>query len=194
MRLPRYWRRWAERGMQTMQFDRFSPKQRTAMCWWSQRRYSGYDAIICDGAVRSGKTLSMSIGFVSWAMSTFRGGSFALCGKTVTALKRNVMTPLVQLLGSLGFTCLERVSKNYADISLAGITNRFYLFGGRDESSAALIQGMTLCGVFLAFSSLLVNGSSLFFCNLAIECTTSHGVCYRANGIGEHTLAGLWSL
>ena len=99
MRLPRYWRRWAERGMQTMQFDRFSPKQRTAMCWWSQRRYSGYDAIICDGAVRSGKTLSMSIGFVSWAMSTFRGGSFALCGKTVTALKRNVMTPLVQLLG-----------------------------------------------------------------------------------------------
>ena len=45
--------------MQTMQFDRFSPKQRTAMCWWSQRRYSGYDAIICDGAVRSGKTFSM---------------------------------------------------------------------------------------------------------------------------------------
>ena len=149
MRLPRCWRRWAERGMQTMQFDRFSPKQRTAMCWWSQRRYSGYDAIICDGAVRSGKTLSMSIGFVSWAMSAFRGGSFALCGKTVTALKRNVMTPLVQLLGSLGFTCLERVSRNYVDISLAGITNRFYLFGGRDESSAALIQGMTLCGVFL---------------------------------------------
>lgn len=67
--------------------------------------------------MRSGKTLSMSIGFVSWAMSTFRGGSFALCGKTVTALKRNVMTPLVQLLGSLGFTCLERVSKNYVDIS-----------------------------------------------------------------------------
>lgn len=149
------------------------------MCWWSQRRYSGYDAIICDGAVRSGKTLSMSIGFVSWAMSTFRGGSFALCGKTVTALKRNVMTPLVQLLGSLGFTCLERVSKNYADISLAGITNRFYLFGGRDESSAALIQGMTLCGVFLDEVALMprsfveqavarcsVTGSRLWFnCN-----------------------------
>ena len=179
MRLPRCWQRWAERGMRTMQFDRFSPKQRTAMCWWSQRRYSGYDAIICDGAVRSGKTLSMSIGFVSWAMSTFRGGSFALCGKTVTALKRNVMTPLVQLLGSLGFTCLERVSKNYVDISLAGITNRFYLFGGRDESSAALIQGMTLCGVFLDEVALMprsfveqavarcsVTGSRLWFnCN-----------------------------
>ena len=165
--------------MQTMQFDRFSPKQRTAMCWLSQRRYSGYDAIICDGAVRSGKTLSMSIGFVSWAMSTFRGGSFALCGKTVTALKRNVMTPLVQLLGSLGFTCLERVSKNYADISLAGITNRFYLFGGRDESSAALIQGMTLAGVLFDEAALMprsfveqasarcsVEGSRLWFsCN-----------------------------
>ena len=59
------------------------------------------------------------------------------------------MTPLLELLGSLGFTCLERVSRNYVDITLCGRTNRFYLFGGRDESSAALIQGMTLCGVFL---------------------------------------------
>ena len=25
--------------------------------------------------------------------------------------------------------------------------NRFYLFGGKDESSASLIQGMTLSGV-----------------------------------------------
>ena len=127
----------------------FSPQQKLAMSWWSRKPYCDYDAIICDGAVRSGKTLAMSIGFVSWAMTCFQNGSFALCGKTITSLKRNVMTPLLELLGSLGFTCLERVSRNYVDISLSGRTNRFYLFGGRDESSAALIQGMTLCGVFL---------------------------------------------
>lgn len=157
----------------------FSPQQKLAMSWWSRKPYCDYDAIICDGAVRSGKTLAMSIGFVSWAMTCFQNGSFALCGKTITSLKRNVMTPLLELLGSLGFTCLERVSRNYVDISLSGRTNRFYLFGGRDESSAALIQGMTLCGVFLdevalmprsfveqALARCSVTGSRLWFnCN-----------------------------
>ena len=79
----------------TAEIKTFSPKQRLAMSWWSRRETSRYDAIICDGAVRSGKTLSMSIGFVSWAMTAFQGGTFALCGKTVTSLKRNVMTPLL---------------------------------------------------------------------------------------------------
>ena len=162
-----------------MEFKTFSPKQKLAMSWWSRKPYRDYDAIICDGAVRSGKTLSMSIGFISWAMTSFQGGSFALCGKTITALKRNVMTPLLGLLGNLGFTCLERVSQNYVDITLCGRTNRFYLFGGRDESSAALIQGMTLCGVFLdevalmprsfveqALARCSVTGSRLWFnCN-----------------------------
>ena len=74
-----------------MEFKTFSPKQKLAMSWWSRKPYRDYDAIICDGAVRSGKTLSMSIGFISWAMTSFQGGSFALCGKTITALKRNVI-------------------------------------------------------------------------------------------------------
>lgn len=160
-------------------FQTFSPHQRLAMSWWSNPDTRHYDAIICDGAVRSGKTLSMSIGFISWVMSNFRGGSFALCGKTITSLKRNVMTPLLQLLGNLGFTCLECAIKNYVDITLSHVTNRFYLFGGKDESSAALIQVMTLCGVFLdevalmprsfveqALARCSVTGSRLWFnCN-----------------------------
>ncbi len=35
------------------------------------------------------------------------------------------------------------------EISFQNRTNRFYLFGGRDESSASLIQGITLAGIFL---------------------------------------------
>lgn len=91
-----------------MEFKTFSPKQKLAMSWWSRKPYRDYDAIICDGAVRSGKTLSMSIGFISWAMTSFQGGSFALCGKTITALKRNVMTPLLgyRLKFSIGINLL----------------------------------------------------------------------------------------
>lgn len=127
----------------------FSDKQRLTINWWSNPRFKSYDAIICDGAVRSGKTLSMSLGFVFWASSCFNCGTFAMCGKTVTSLRRNVVTPLLNMLKGVGFTCCEKISRNYIDITFRGNTNRFYLFGGKDESSASLIQGITLSGVFL---------------------------------------------
>lgn len=119
------------------------------LTWWKSGRYRNYDAVICDGAVRSGKTLCMSVSFAAWAMACFNGGVFAICGKTITSLKRNVVTPLLSALRGLGFTCSEKVSGGYADISAGGRTNRFYFFGGKDEGSAALIQGITLCGVLL---------------------------------------------
>jgi PBSX family phage terminase large subunit len=130
-------------------FKQFSEKQKLAMRWWSLQAYQDYDAIICDGAVRSGKTVCMSLGFVCWATRCFQETAFALCGKTITALRRNVVTPLLQTLQTLGFRCTEKSSRNYVDITLGNHSNRFYLFGGRDESSAALIQGITLGGVFL---------------------------------------------
>lgn len=149
------------------------------MNWWKNPEYRNYDAIICDGAVRSGKTLSMSVGFIFWASSAFDGGSFALCGKTVTSLRRNVVVPLMPVLREYGCTCLEKVSKNYIDITFLGKTNRFYLFGGKDEGSASLIQGMTLSGVFFDEAALMprsfveqalarcsVSGSKMWFnCN-----------------------------
>lgn len=165
-------------------FVRFSEKQKTVLTWWKSERYKSCDAVICDGAVRSGKTLAMSIGFAAWAMNSFNGGSFAICGKTVTSLRRNVITPLLSSLRGLGFSCDERVSGSYADISMRGKSNRFYFFGGKDEGSAALIQGITLCGIFLdevvlmprsfveqALARCSVNGSKLWFsCNPSYPC------------------------
>ncbi|MGN0621244.1 MAG: PBSX family phage terminase large subunit [Porcipelethomonas sp.] len=132
-----------------MRFKTFSAKQKLAIGWWNMKKHRGRDAVICDGSVRSGKTLCMSIGFVSWAMTCFSGQSFALCGKTITSLRRNLAEPLLGTLGAMGFTYIEKVSKNYIDIRISGRQNRFYFFGGRDESSASLIQGMTLAGVLL---------------------------------------------
>ena len=91
----------------------------------------------------------MSLSFVAWAFYRFRDTSFAMCGKTVSSLKRNVVTPLIPLLSELGFTCELKHSQNLLKMSFDGIENRFYLFGGRDESSASLIQGMTLGGILL---------------------------------------------
>ena len=74
---------------------RFSRKQRRVLNWWRKNSPdSRYDTLICDGAVRSGKTLCMGLSFVLWAMTVFSGQRFALCGKSAGAVRRNVWEPL----------------------------------------------------------------------------------------------------
>ena len=130
------------------EFTTFSKKQLTVLNWWCRGSPNkNKNGIICDGAVRSGKTLSMSLSFIAWAFYSFNGTAFALCGKTIASLRRNVVTPIIPVLKSLGFEVSEKVSKNLLVIKKGNAENRFYLFGGRDESSASLIQGMTLGGI-----------------------------------------------
>lgn len=120
------------------------------LSWWSDASpHRDKDAVICDGAVRSGKTLCMGISFICWAMRRFDGASFGLCGKTIISLRRNVVSQLLPVMEELGFECREKVSKNLFTVSFGGRCNSFYLFGGRDESSQALIQGATFAGVLL---------------------------------------------
>lgn len=131
-------------------FKPFSEKQLTVLTWWCPSSpHKNRDAVICDGAVRSGKTLCMSISFIFWAFSAFEDTSFAICGKTIASLKRNVITSLLPTLNELGFECREKVTQNKIEITFLGRQNTFWLFGGKDESSASLIQGMTLGGVLL---------------------------------------------
>lgn len=131
-----------------MEYKAFSRKQLQALSWWCPGSpYETRDAVICDGAVRSGKTLCLGISFAAWALWRYQDRSFAICGKTVRSLKRNLITTLLPALQEAGFQCSFRAGENRIDISFGNHTNRFYLFGGRDESSSALIQGITLAGV-----------------------------------------------
>ena len=124
----------------------FSEKQREILRF----PYRDYDALICDGAVRSGKTSVMSLSFLLWAMGGFNGCAFALCGKSVGAVERNIVTPLlaVRYLQE-AFSIRYNRGDHVMTVRRGVRENRFYLFGGKDESSAALIQGVTLAGVLL---------------------------------------------
>ena len=124
----------------------FSPKQRQVLTWWQRGEE---DAVICDGAVRSGKTLCMGLSFFLWAMSRFRGERFALCGKTIQGVRRSLLREVVPLLEELGFGCRERRGEHLLTVTAGRRENQFWLFGGRDEGSAALIQGVTLAGALL---------------------------------------------
>jgi len=126
-----------------------SKKQLQIMTWWMPRSpVKDKDAIICDGAVRSGKTLPMSLSFVVWAMETFDDQNFGMAGKSIGALRRNVVQPLKKVLKGRGYKVKDhRSTENYLEISRKGRVNYFYLFGAKDERSQDFIQGITLAGM-----------------------------------------------
>ena len=138
-----------------MRFETFSRQQRRVLTWWLAPETRGLEAVICDGAVRSGKTLCMGLSFFLWAMGCFDGAVFGLCGKTATALRRNLLDEVLPALGELGFQWEERVSRGRLRVRFGGRENTFYIFGGKDEGSAALIQGVTLAGVLLDEAALM---------------------------------------
>ena len=133
-----------------MSYAAFSEKQRLALTWWMPGSgVSEKEAIVCDGAVRSGKTMAMGLGFFLWAMMCFDGQRFGICGKTVGSLRRNVLAEILPRLRGLGCGWKEKRSENLLTVRFHGRENQFYIFGGRDESSASLIQGITFAGVLL---------------------------------------------
>lgn len=130
-------------------FQPFSLKQRRALNWWCDSSpVRDRDGIIADGAIRSGKTVSMSLSFVLWAMHSFNGCNFAMCGKTIGSFRRNVLFWLKLMLKSRGFGIEDKRTDNLMIVSRNGKENYFYIFGGKDERSQDLIQGITLAGLF----------------------------------------------
>ena len=84
-----------------MNYTKFSAKQAQTLTWWNDPQTAKYDAIICDGSIRSGKTISMAVGFVLWSMCRFDRQNFAICGKTIQSLRRNVVSFLPTWLEGL---------------------------------------------------------------------------------------------
>lgn len=130
-------------------FQPFSKKQLKVLTWWMNKSpVSNMDGIIADGAIRSGKTLSMSLSYVMWAMSNFNSQNFGMCGKTIGSFRRNVLFWLKLMLKSRGYKVLDHRADNLIEVRKKDITNYFYIFGGKDERSQDLIQGITLAGCF----------------------------------------------
>lgn len=130
-------------------FKPFSVKQKKVLTWWcADSPVKDYEGVIADGAIRSGKTLCMSLSYVMWAMSAFDGNNFAICGKTIGSLRRNVMFWLKLMLRSRGYSVQDKRADNLLVVRRGTVVNYFYQFGGKDERSQDLIQGITLAGVF----------------------------------------------
>ena len=144
--------------------------------------FTNYDCLICDGAIRSGKTVFMMLSFVDDAMRRYNNQRFGICGKTVDSTVKNIIMPYLSLVYAKEKYNIQwkRTDKTLV-VSKGNITNTFEIFGGKDESSFALIQGRTLAGVLIdevalfprsfveqACARCSVDGSKLWFnCNPA---------------------------
>ena len=164
-----------------MHFQNFGEKQIQTLTWWMDEETADCDGIICDGSIRSGKTLAMSVGFVWWAMTMFDGCKFALCGKTIEALRRNVVSLLPQWMEGI-CEMQERRSDNTLLVRGFGHSNVFHEFGGKDESSYMLIQGMTLAGVLFDEVALMPRS----FVEQALARCSLEGATYWFNCNPEH--------
>lgn len=125
-----------------MKIETFSKKQSEIL----QFAFSEKECLICDGAVRSGKTVVMILSFVIWAMSNFENTKFGICAKTVGNAEKNIILPLQQIEG-LPFSTDYKISRRVLVVKCGKKENYFYVYGGKDERSYALIQGATLAGV-----------------------------------------------
>lgn len=134
---------------QGFQFKPFSTKQKKVLTWWCPASpVKDMDGIIADGAIRSGKTISMSLSYVLWAMETFNGQDFGMAGKTIGSFRRNVLRWLMPMLKSRKYIAEYKRSDNILIVTKGDVTNNFYIFGGKDESSQDLVQGITCAGFF----------------------------------------------
>lgn len=155
-----------------------SEKQKQIMAF----PYSKYEALICDGAIRSGKTAFMMLSFVDDAMRRYDGQLFGICGKTVDSTNKNLIQPYTRLTYAKDrYRISWRRTDKLLIVSDGKHENMFEVFGGKDEGSFALIQGRTLAGVLLdevalqprsfveqACARCSVEGSKLWFnCNPA---------------------------
>ncbi|MFB4326414.1 PBSX family phage terminase large subunit [Priestia sp. BR_2] len=156
----------------------FSEKQIQVLTWWMQESpHHDKDGIICDGSVRAGKTVAMSLSYVFWAMESFNGEQFGMSGKTIGALRRNVIGPLKRMLTSRGYSVHDNLTDNVLTISRGLVANYFFLFGGKDERSQDLIQGITLAGMFFDEVALMPQS----FVNQAVARCSVEGRKYWFN-------------
>lgn len=123
-----------------------SSKQRKILAF----PHTKYDALICDGAIRSGKTSFMTIAFIDDAMRRYKNQRFGICGATVDSAIKNVIVPYMGLTyANKKYKLNWKTKDKVLEVRRGAVVNYFEVFGGKDESSYKLIQGRTLAGVLL---------------------------------------------
>lgn len=118
-------------------------KQQTAVTISRQHRLTVY-----EGSVRSSKTITSLLDWLAF-VRTAPPGPLLMVGKTERTLERNVIGPLVEMLGRR--RCL--LVRGTGELHLLGRT--LIVVGANDERSQEKIRGLTLAGANVDEASLV---------------------------------------
>ena len=161
-----------------MKYAAFTKKQLQLLTWWTPSSpFCDYNGVIGEGSVRAGKTLIMSTSFIYWSMDRGSGLQYGLAGKTIQSLRRNMITPLKQCLRLRGYKVIDKGTEGYIIVSKNKKINTYFLFGGKDERSQDLVQGITLAGILFDEVALMPQS----FVNQALARCSVEGSKYWFN-------------
>lgn len=124
----------------------------------AERRINVY-----EGSVRSGKTVAS---LLAWLRFVRQGpaGNLVMVGRTERTLKRNVIDPLVEMLGP----ARARHVRGEGELHLLG--RRVYLAGANDDRAQDRIAGLTLAGAYVDEATLVPEGFwSMLLTRLSVE-------------------------
>lgn len=107
-----------------------------------RRAMHDYRMVVCDGSVRSGKSIGADIAWLDFCLHAPEG-NLLMVGKTERTLKRNVVDPLIEILGNR--RC--RYVGGSGELWVCG--RRVYLAGANDERAEEKIRGLTLVGAYV---------------------------------------------
>lgn len=95
---------------------------------------------IAHGAVRSSKTISCTVRWLSFLMSG-PPGDVAMLGRTTATLQRNVLNDLFDTVGPQNY---KWVNRQQGELRILG--RRVYCFGANNEDAESKIRGATFAG------------------------------------------------
>jgi hypothetical protein len=114
----------------SFKFQTFSKKQKKLLTWWTDKSsYKDYDMVIAEGSIRAGETIAMIDSFLMWSISTHENQQFIIAGKSMGALKRNVLKPMFEILNAKDIPYKYHRSEHYIEIG----TNTYYCFGANND-------------------------------------------------------------
>jgi len=96
---------------------------------------------IWEGAVRSSKTVTSLVRWIEFIRQA-PAGPLMMIGKTERTLKRNILDPMQEILG----TGLMQTRYGNGEIVVSGRT--IYIAGANDERAEGKIRGLTLAGAY----------------------------------------------
>ena len=117
-------------------------KQKDTLRWF----VSNETFLFMSGAVRSGKSFIMDLGWLIWTQGNFpQPQHFIMAGHSVPGLIRNIVPDMEKLANLLGMSWRYVRDGSYIQCG----AHRYHMFGSSDRDAVDKVRGMTAAGAYM---------------------------------------------